>query len=266
MAIVRFNSLGDFARRCGEVSAIHRHEGGAYSGWYGDITYEMALSRAISGDDSLVSEAMAILDKLEASIESTSSQWFASPIGAYPVVPEFLVGLPDCMRRRVSVASEVAPVSVYVSTTCSGSIDSETMLKRGVAILALVLKLQAVRPVRLFLLAETHGANSEGELLQAIEINSQPLDLATVCYALTHVGFARWLTYSLARELAGFNGSWPREYKSGGQAWEMRLRASLDLESQDLYIGAAREWDPCITDSINWVNQQVARACNSEYI
>ncbi len=255
--LIRFDSLGDFARRAAQVPYTE-HQYGRES-WFGDISYSTALDRAINGDDSLVPQAMAILDKLEATLETSQGQWSASPIGAYPVVPEFLTGLPDCMRRRIEVTTDIAPITVYVSTTCSASIDSETMLKRGVAILALVLKLQAFRPVRLCLLAETHG-NSDGQCIQAIQINSQPLDLSTICYALTHVGFARHLTYSLAKELDGFNGAWPNNYNGGGAQWEAHIRQYVGLESQDLYIGAARDWDPIIRDPIAWVNAQVLAA------
>ena len=259
--IARFDSLGDFARRCEGVARVHRHDS-AGSSWYGGISYQTALDLATSGDDTLVSQAQLLFDALEAQLDTPQGEWTASPIGAYPIVPEALAGLPDCMRRRVEVSNDHAPVTVYVSTTCSASVDAEAMLKRGVAILALVMKLQAIRPVKLVLLAELHGS-SDGQCIQAIEVNSQPLDLATACYALTAVGFARHLTYSLARELDGFNGSWPNSYHGGGSRWERHIREYLDMQEQDLYIGAARSWDEALSNPVAWVNAHIQRFTNS---
>ncbi len=251
--LIRFDSLGDFARRAGAVLSPSWSSGS----WYGDISHARAGELALSGDDSLVPQAETLLEQLDAAIDITHSTWQPSVYGAYPIVPEFLAGAsPDYMRRRQVCSDDVSPITIYVSTTCSASLEADAMLKRGVAILALVLKLQAMRPVKLILLAETHG-RSNGECLQAIEINSQPLDLATICFALTHVGFARHLTYSLARELDGFNGSWPNQYGDGGARWEAHIRPILDMQPQDLYIGAARSWDEAITNPVPWVNAQI---------
>lgn len=262
--IMRFASLGDFARRASEVpSNSPFRPGGYFDGnglsWFGGLSFQQAIDLTLKGDDSLVPKAMAILDQLEACLETTARQWSASPIGAYPIVPEFLVGLPDCMRRRVEVTSDIAPISLYVSTACSASLSCDALLKRGVAILALVLKLQAIRPVNLFLMAEDGGR--KGDLIQIIEVNSKPLDLATVCFALTNAGFARRLTFGLANEVIGFMGEWPSNYQGGDESWESFLRPFIGLETQDLYIRGARDWDAMITDPITWVNTQVAQAC-----
>jgi hypothetical protein len=224
--------------------------------WVGFTTYDQCLDTSKNGDEKLVPEAEKLLDKLDAEVDIERAQWVAAVSGAYVCVPDYLACVPMSMRRRKRVQSDVAPVRIYVSTTCSCSIDSKLMLKRGVAILALVLKLQQIRPVELNLLAETHG-RTDGEYLQAIPIDSAPLNLSVACHCLTHVGFARHLTYGVASMKDGFNGSWPDSYGGGGAPWEAHVREVLSMEPQDLYIGAARDWDPMIQDPVKWVNAQV---------
>lgn len=260
--LIRFDSLGDFARRCDGVSRVYRSTDNRWAGGIQRLSYDQAVNLATSGDDTLVPQAQAIIDQLDCEIDTPCGQWLSSPIGAYPIVPEALAGLPDCMRRRVEVSQDNAPVTVYVSTTCSADISAQDMLKRGVAILALVLKLQSFRPVKLVLLAETHG-QSDGQCIQAIEINSQPIDLATACYALTSVAFTRHLTYSLAHEIDGFDGSWPRRYNGGGSRWEAHLRDYIGMAEQDLYIGAARSWDEALANPVAWVNAHIQRFTSS---
>ncbi len=224
--------------------------------WTGYIDHATACKKALDGDNSYVEEAEKLLDKLDASIEMPQATWQASIYGAYPIVPEFLAGSITPMRHRVEATNDTTPIAIYVSTTCSAVIGSSDMLKRGTAILALVLKLQQVRPVELYLLAETHG-RTDGEYLQVIRIESKPVDISVAAFVLCHVGFARHLTYGVAKALDGFNGSWPNNYQSGGKGWEMHVREVLEMSPNDLYIGAARAWDDMIKHPVEWVNAQV---------
>lgn len=43
-----------------------------------------------------------------------------------------------------------------------------------------------------------------------------------------------------------------------------RHRKAEGMSENDLYIGAARAWDPIVTDSVKWVNEQVARFTRGE--
>lgn len=233
-----------------------RYDCSASDYWYGDITHDKCVAKSMHGDESLVPAAEKLLDKIDAVVEVSRTEWTPAIAGAYACVPEYLAGLPDCMRTMVQAPSDATPVEVYVSTTCSADIESDLMLKRGTAILALVLKLQQIRPVRLNLLAETHG-RTDGEYLQVIRVDSAPLNLAVACHCLTHVGFTRRLTYGTAQKLDRFNGRWPDGYNSGGAPWEAHIREVLAMNPQDLYIGAARSWDDMIKDPVKWVNAQV---------
>ena len=247
-----FDSIPEFVAEAN----ICRYDSPASSDWFGDITHKECVRKSRHGDESLVPAAEKLLDKLDAVVEIARPEWAPAIAGAYACVPEYLAGLPDHMRAMVPAMSDFTPVEIYVSTTCSAGIDSGLMLKRGTAILALVLKLQQMRPVRLNLLAETHG-RTDGEYLQVIRVDSAPLNLAVACHCLTHVGFARRLTYGVAQRRDRFNGQWPSSYNSGGAPWEAHVREVLEMNPQDLYIGAARSWDAMIKDPVRWVNAQV---------
>ncbi len=202
-----------------------------------------------------------MLEKMEASLESTAGEWVPSPIGAYPIVPDFLVGLPDCMRRRVEVVSDAAPISVYVDIGSSACFSADVLLKRGIAILALVLKLQAVRSVNLILLDENGGRYGNDDMVYAIQIDSKPLDLGTACYALTDVSLSRRLTFGLAHQQVAYTGAWPANYNGGNDLWVEFVRGLLGMAPHDIYVKAAYMGDPLIESPIDWVNQQVAAAC-----
>src|SRR5438046_5507292 len=105
--------------------------------------------------------------------------------GAYPIVPDYLMGMPDCMRRRTATDDDAAPIQIYVPVGSQATITAEQLRRRGCAILALTMALARVRPVDLSIihyLEHTKAGESENVIVATIE--TRPLDLATACYVL----------------------------------------------------------------------------------
>lgn len=255
--VYRYESTEGYAKEVGVLKGTP-HANSFNGGWTNYQTFAQSVDKAIRGDDSLVAEAEKLLDQLDASVEVPTKSWEPNVHGAYPVVPDYLSGSPTPMRALSPVYREESPISIYVSTTCSAGVDADTMQKRGVAIMALLLKMQQIRPIELYLLAETHGSR-DGECLQVIKVESKPLNLATACYAVADVAFARNLTYSQARKLEDFNGCWPDGYNMGGAKWEAHVREVLGMGEHDLYVGAARLWDEMVQHPVEWINATIAR-------
>ncbi len=266
--IERFYSLGDFARRAAQVPKGKRFNesaiggGGTYDHWYGPLTYDSSVERCILGDNSIVPKAEAILAQIDAAVEVPSPVWAPSVYGAYPMVPEYLAGAPDPMRRMIPAASDVSPVSVVVATDPAAGVTHADMLIRGVAVIALVMKLSTIRPVKLTLLSEnnTQRLNAEGRIepyLLAVDINTQPLDLASACFAIAGASFARHLAFSVTAH-NGHSVSWPTEHNT--PRWLPYLHRIGLLTDKDLFIPAARYEDrQMYTAPIDWVNSQVMK-------
>lgn len=254
--VKRFDSWSDFVHAVSQADVVGAES--ASTSWAG-LDYETALEYAKTGDERLVERAQALLDKLE-SVEDgiPTRQWSASPYGAYPCVPDYLAGMPDCMRT-IAPTGDIAPIGIYCSTTSSGCIDTISMQKRGTAILALVLKLQQIRPVELYLTAELGSYDCSS--FEIIPIDSKPLSLAHACYALTSAGFARQLTYSYARAKLGSTGRWPIGFTYGYESatYERCFREACGLSGDDMHIGAIHAHDALLADPIKWVNQQIVR-------
>jgi hypothetical protein len=234
--------------------------------WYGGETEANTLRLALTGDTKLVSVAETMLSQLETQIETPRPVWESSPAGSYVSIPDVLAGRPADMRRRGLAFGETAPITILATTTSSEAINAETLARRGTVILALVMALSRIRPVSLHQLTFLHGVDT-GETVLTAQINTSPIDLATACYVLTSAGFARRLTYTIAKRINGFNGEWPNGFNIyNPKPYYTKLVAKLVAAglasdpAQCLLIDAARYGDAMLTDPVTWINAQIQDA------
>lgn len=225
--------------------------------WTDGESFDSALRKMAMGDDTYAHMADALLDKLSDLAEGVPQrEWTPAPYGAFPCVPEYLAGMPTNMRA-MSPSGELSPVKVVVSTTCSGGLDKETMTKRGVTVLALVMKLQQIRPVELYVLVEGNDENRKDNLFQLIKLDTKPLSIAHACFALANVGFARALTYTHMKHYHGWGGDWPRAYRTS--QYESIVRHECEMSPEDLWIRSAYSTDVLLREPVKWVNTQLTK-------
>lgn len=262
--IIQYDSIG--ALRADYIKhrpANHRPDGN--TSWFNGETETDSLALTASGDTRLVPEAERLIASLECNIDTPKRQWERSPAGAFASVPDVLAGLPTPMRRQVHIHDEGAPITILVTTTSSAGISAEMLQRRGIVILALVMALSRNRPVTLQQLCCVDGQDN-GETVILAEINTRPLDLATACYVLTSAGFARRLTYGLAKWHNNFIGSWPRDFNfSAPQPYYAKLLPRLGLAPEHtLVIEAARLGDALLDNPLAWINAQITRFTHLE--
>lgn len=230
--------------------------------WYGNETREDVLRYSAEGNFSLVPEAEALLAELNTDISVPRREWERAPAGAFCAVPDVLAGLPTPMRRMRHTLNDVAPITILATTTSSASITATQLRRRGTTILALVMALTRIRPVTLYQLTVVDGnRDKSGETVITARINTAPLDLATACYVLTSAGFARRITYDVARTINDFTGGWPRGYRLGssGKYFTALVPRLGLLPENTLIIPSAEQGDSLLRNPVEWVNMQVAR-------
>jgi hypothetical protein len=190
--------------------------------WTGGVTHE-SLKRALhEGDTTYVPHAERVLDEIMRGmrLETLSTQWIADMAGAYPDVPAFLAGDPSCMRRKVIATREIAPMKLFISMSSSAGVGIETLTKRGICLLALVIALSRVRPIELYTFNAVHyrtwgGGRWENNydpfskkrhdtiiskdhqrLVDLVQLPTAPLDLGLISFCLVNQGFTRGMCYS----------------------------------------------------------------------
>lgn len=259
--IRRFDSISALRQKAIDLDCMRAYA--ASDSWVGETMAE-TLKWSEIGNRALVPEAEKLLSQLDTQIETPRRSWEPAPAGAFCVVPDVLAGLPTYMRRLRDNPSEHAPITILAISTSSGGIDAKILMKRGTAILALVMVLSQSRPISLHSVSILDGHIDEsGESVLCTRIETAPLDLSMATYALTSAGFARRMNYSISYKLDKSGGCWPTNFRYGhptGGGYYDYLAATLSPDpNQTLVIGAAQLNDQLITAPVAWINDQVRR-------
>ena len=264
MALYTFDSVEDFARQAAKLKSYSK---GA-SDWTAYTSYDDCVKFAIEGNDKYVETAQKLIDQLDVELPETKAfRVIRSPFGGRVNFSDWQRGLPDPMRRKVKRVSDTNELKIVVSTTSSASVNYKDMEKRGTAILALLLKLQTVRPIQLYLLSELSGNGWQGWHHALIRVESQPLAVGVAAFALCNVGFARHLTHEFARVKDGSSCAWPEGYvygDSGDSKYIRKVRARCNLRDDDLYIKSVYSGDLIVRNSVAWVKDALEKYANLE--
>ena len=253
--LVQFDSLGDFART---AKKYPEHVFDAYNR---DGDFYRYIEKATHGDDTLAAKAYAMIDKLDVNAPSTRVfQTVHSPYGGSCNLGDWLAQSPTPMRRRIRTVSDTAPLRIVVGVSCSAGIRPDLMETRGIAILALVLKLQSIRPIDLFLLTEDRGAKKDSWHYHLIKIESNPLALGTATFGLCSDGIERLLSFTILRGQYDQNPGWPTDHLEPG--YMERKRDRLGLNDNDLIIREAYLADPMIKHPVEWLEEQLKKYSN----
>ena len=253
MPLHTFESVPEYIAKMKKLGITQNRPNSA--DWYGYISFQEAMDYAIKGDSRNVQAAMTLLDDLAETIPPTKTfKVVKSPYGGRCNFGDWQSGAPLPMRRRIRTSEDQGPLKIIVSTTSSCGISAKTMQARGITILALLMRLQEIRPVDLFLLAELYG-QPKGWSYQLIQMESRPLDLSVASFCLSHVGFARHLTYAYGSRCDDFNGGWPSDYSRTG--YGERRRERLNLSPNDLVIGEVHAKDELVKSPKAWLAKQI---------
>lgn len=250
--------------------------------WTGE-SWDEAIRRAKFGDTTYVSEAEKMLEDIVLHIEAETWEWAADVAGCRPSIPDAIAGMPTSMRRKVYVESEKSLVKIVVDTTSSASIPKECLARRGTAILALAMVISRTRPVELFVM--TAGSGEENTYARrhtrrrkyirpvhdytkavhtnVVRVGTSPLDMAIACNALTSVGMARGIGYSLLREslpTTGIKWAWNiHPTGSDEDTYSRRMKEALGLGARDVFMPPIHLYDPAVQDPEGWVRRTIEK-------
>jgi len=224
------------------------------------------------GETRLVPRSDKILDQIE-TIEKLAEKephMQRAVAGGMADVPAFLQGSPINMRMRRRREAK-APITICVSSITSGGIKSYLIERRGVAVLALLRKLEAAGHAVTLHLTAGMKPYSAHTFFGVVPLESKPLDVARVAFALSDARVQRQVMFSVGcKHVAGSRNriAWPYH----DMDWNTRIADQqkvygqlLDVDPKTILIVPPvfmDEADHFKTDetAAAWVNMRYAEA------
>lgn len=217
------------------------------------------VAKALDGDNAFVPGALDLLERVDVAIPPTTGHASVrSPYGGRVDIGDWMADSPTPMRRRSKQRVDRGPVKVMVSFGPSSSLGQDVLVPRGQAIMALVMKIQQSRPVELYLYDETCIKGNEGIACYfLIRVESRPLSLAQVGFAISHPGFFRHLGLGAEYECGAEASHWPQDmYREG---YNPRRDSRMGIEPQDVILSSATDWNPLIRKPVEWIKAELER-------
>ncbi len=214
------------------------------------LPYNAVVARLPVGDPSHVERANAILAEIDDVLSDvTTPAWMPSVCGAYPIVPEYLAGMPDCMRMAQAQPVESSPVGLWVDVVSSAGVPLHELRNRGIAVLALALKLQQFKPVTLHVVV---GTEFQGSI--CMDMETTPFDISVAANFLCNGETARLPMYAILREhVQSPLGSLVRPDMN-------LLRKRFSVPTEDIFLTGTHLNDFEIrTNPVQWVKRMVAQ-------
>ena len=182
--IAEFDSPVEFATLAKSVAtkdAVNSSGAG-----YDFLDHKPAAENIITGTvpDDMMRRAREIVDAVDTSFRDREvNQWMPSVAGAYPVVPEYLIGMPESMRARVPVESDQAPLDIYIEANIAAGVTARELTARGTAIAAFIMRVSEGRPVSLNFLSHNKlgtGTAKGRHVFMRCKLDTHPVSLAQV--------------------------------------------------------------------------------------
>ena len=246
------------------VNLIEKHR--LYNGdsyWSGESTQDCAKYTRI-GNTKLVPEAERIIAKLQTNLPDLQPSWSSDIAGDMVVVPEYIVGLPEHMRRKIPNETQGAPLRVLFDTTSSGGIGHGILTIRGTTVLALLMRLIVERPVEFWLVGIY---DCPQDIAVMVRVPTTPLNLGLATHLLTSGAITRSFMYGIAHSL-GWSGGWNQSYKrkggiKSGKDLTEAMRKFFDAGNTDLMIPPAiYGYQDCNEDvwkqPLKWINERLS--------
>lgn len=280
--IERFDNVPAF------VAAMRKEKGisagqtsGGYSAansdrsWSGADDLAGALNDCEQGNcGSALQDAEKLMHEIQAQglMSEHVMRWGPNVVGAIPLIPNALLGVPDSMLAPLWEAQSArGPIKVFYDCVGSAGVSETDMSKRGTAVLAFVLLMSQIRPVELFVIAGMQGTG--GACIPIVKVETAPLDLKSSLYALARTAYSREIAFAwgyssdAAGTRRGFHGGWAwgsAPQQDGTGVWHEAMRTVLDIQPDDLLIPGAVYGDPIVKDPITWLQREIDKRASHE--
>lgn len=241
---------------------IRDRNGGTISfGGWGGGSAEEGMKEIERGNAPLARRIEELMQEVDATVSGRERREYVPGVaGSFPVVADYLAGMPLNMRRRAPVESEQAPIRLIVETATSAGVSKEQLENRGAAIAALVSRLSETRAIELWTLWGSYMGSKRINSFGLTKIDTLPVDINSLGAVFSSTAYARSIEFAGAMVMTGdstgnINWNWKLSPTIGARIAAMRTM--LDMDPADIFLPGGYTDDSALMmhDPVAWVNK-----------
>lgn len=218
-------------------------------------------------DDSHLRHARELMDKIDAGFRDREKVvWQAAPMGAYPIVPDYLANDPFSMRMKGREENTQAPIRYYIECGISAGVQLHEMERRAAAIAALIMRTIEERPVELYVYGAWSCDNKRQGQIVIVPVDSHPIDLFATIAMIGTREVCRSIMFANLESRFGDQLTIPWLFGYPGdygvrEERERQLRKYMELEPTDVLMmgGALHDAAAFDRDPVEWVHKQLEK-------
>ena len=260
--VKRYDTLAEYLNVAENTKHVWEGAGRCDDSWAGGpLPRALNLVRAGMPANSMeMRRTLELLDKIDASAHNRQrTQWEPDVSGAFPVVGEYLQGLPMHMRNRRKIESDQSPIRILFEPSVSAGVTHGSILQRGAAICALAQRISEERPTELYVI-DSLDLDKEDYVSTMTRLDTCPINLAQCVAIFSTPSFCRCISFNHCSAVAGHKRSKSIGWGLGGQPSDMReqiLRNLFELNPQDILLQGGYLTDDALMkrDPVAWVNK-----------
>lgn len=163
--------------------------------WRGVKSYEEAEKLLMYGHQPTV-DRMRTEFKADVKGDSKRFSFRNDIVGAAPVVPLAMKGIPNCMVNSYMKPIKAKVVDIYYDMTDSARVDSDDIIKAGQVLLGTILELERQGYRFNVYCTQCYNDGTTCDMLVVkVKDATQPIDLKRMSFPLAHTGFFRCIGF-----------------------------------------------------------------------
>lgn len=250
-----FTSSGDFAAWC-VTNDIASHREDQFN--HGDgFRCQEGIQVLTHGDNTNVQAAESLLEELSIQVDVPTQTWRNDLVGAFPNVPAYVSGDPECMWYRAADLSDRTPVRIYVGIASTWYITEEQLRARGIALAAFAIALSNQRPVYVTPFVNGHDYNNQHKAIISWDLVTSPLVLSELLGCVSNPSVTRHIHIPAVLHLNhNINRSVP---------FANITQADLpNFTEQDIYLPPIVGTDPLLNNPVKWIKDTLAKYSDTQ--
>lgn len=270
--LVRYNDMADLIDNIKRSPYSPYYQREAPNHWAGGAVHDL-YEQSLGGRNSYTDRADKLMDKLgKVAMETVGIDMDYNTEFGMLDIDAYEAGVIECIYGNTHTETERAPIKIYMDQWISSTVSAAAIEMRGVACLALLQALMAVRPVMLDVVCANHYSPTYTNTIQTMQV--PPGNLSLGAWMVASPLFVRRGLMGMVYHHGGSHRSCGIPMLQGGRNWQAtqlgKWLAEKDGVDPDNVVFLPMMYDNgqwnSLDNTIRWIKKEMKRLLGDQYM